>query len=264
MSNQRTCPRCRSAIPPSASACARCGAEEADGPRFSVVKAGEPFAAAAAGAAAPLVPTLPPDVLDIGEGDQVWYCRIGGQIIGPVTAPQIRSAFSKGQIDGQASVGIRGKQDWFPIRSLPQFSDLLTGIGPAPRPALASLPASAPRLPPRGEPDGPSPMGLPQASAPGPPGVPLEPISAGHELPSLPIKSPEREDKTEVVAPLPPPGPVPGAQVHEPGPSSGHSQSAAALLGEIRRLRRLVLILGVLAASLFIAMAALLGLVAAR
>lgn len=72
--------------------------------------------------------------------DRIWYCKIGGQTIGPVTAEDIRAAYAKGQINRDASVGIRGKKDWFSIRSLPEFADLVTGVGPRPgraRPAAA-------------------------------------------------------------------------------------------------------------------------------
>lgn len=232
--------------------------------RFNVVKTGQPFQAAAA-ATAPVSAGLPADVLSIGEDAAVWYCRIGGQTIGPVTAPQIRGAFAKGQIDGQASVGIQGKQDWFPIRSLPQFSDILTGIGPAPtaRPrtpraaAGAALPGpqtAHPRRPP---------LILPPPAQPDPPPrLPAPALPAAGGAPQ-PIASPEREDKTEIVPPLPPPGQVPGAQFVTPIPSRNLPPPMAVMQDEILRLKRLALILGIVAGVLFITTAALLGLLAA-
>ncbi len=254
MSQQNLCPRCNSVIPPLASGCVHCGPPAAVDMRFNVVKAGEPFHAAA-NAMAPVSVGLPADVLTIGEGDQVWYCRIGGQNVGPVTAAEIRGAFAKGQIDGQASVGIQGKQDWFPIRSLPQFSDLLTGIGPAPtsRPLPLQTPVAASL---------PLPKTAPQPPAPANRRPLVRPANAAPVAPT-PVASPNRDDKTEIVPPLPPPGPMPGAQYATPVPSRNLPPPMAVLQDEIRRLRRLALILGFVAGALFIATAALLGLLAA-
>ena len=78
-----------------------------------------------------------------------------------------------------------------------------------------------------------------------------------------PISSPEREDKTEIVPPLPPPGQVPGAQYVTPIPSRNLPPPIAVLQDEILRLKRMALILGIVAGVLFITTAALLGLLAA-
>jgi len=271
VSEENRCPRCNSVIPPQASGCAYCASQAvAAESRFNVVRRGQPFQAVAA-AAAPVPHGLPADVLSIGESAQVWYCRIGGQIIGPVTAPEIRGAFAKGQIDGQASVGIRGKKDWFPIRSLPQFSDILTGIGPAPtaRPLPAQAPAGAALPTPQTAHQRPAPLNLPPPARPEPdalttqkkPAVaPPAPSTAGA---SSAVHSPDRDDKTEIVPPLPPPGQVPGAQYSTPVPSRNLPPPLAVLQDDIKRLKRLALILGFVAGALFITTAALLGLLAA-
>lgn len=245
-----------------------CAGQGAEDIRFSVVKKGEPFQAAAMAAAAPVTPGLPADVLSIGESAQVWYCRIGGQTIGPVTAAEIRGAFGKGQIDGQAAVGIQGKRDWFPIRALPQFSDLLTGIGPAPtsRPLREPVPVAAHSAPLPGRQSAPPrrPMNLPPLAQPA---TSLAPGPLSTSTPAMgavaPITSPDRDDKTEVVPPLPPPGEIPGVQYVTPVPSRNLPPPPAVLLDEVRRLKRVAVILGVLAGVLFITTAALLGLLAA-
>lgn len=271
MSQQKRCSRCNSVIPHKASECAYCASQAvAPDSRFNVVRTGKPFRASAA-AAAPIRTGLPADVLSIGESSQVWYCRIGGQIIGPVTAAEIRGAFAKGQIDGQASVGIQGKKDWFPIRSLPQFSDILTGIGPAPtaRPLPAQAPAGAALPSPQTAHQRPVPLNLPPPARPDPvaPAAPKPPALAPPAPPTAgapaPIRSPDRDDKTEIVPPLPPPGQVPGAQYSTPVPSRNLPPPLTVLQDDIRRLKRLALILGIVAGVLFITTAALLGLLAA-
>lgn len=271
MSQQNRCPRCNSVIPPLASRCIHCAPQTtAEDMRFNVVKKGQSIPAASAGAE-PVSAGLPADVLSIGESAQVWYCRIGGQIIGPVTAPEIRGAFGKGQIDGQAKVGIQGKQDWFPIRALPQFSNILTGIGPAP----VSRPLPAPALAGTGLPgpnqarQRPAPVPLPPPARPEP-ATPMaqHPPGARPAVPPIggapiPVTSPDRDDKTELVPPLPPPGPVPGAQYATPVPSRNLPPPQAVLQDEIKRLKRLALIMGIVAGVLFITTAALFGLLAA-
>jgi GYF domain 2 len=252
VSQQNRCQRCNRVIPPLASGCVHCSPQTAAADmRFNVVKVGEPFAVAA-----PVSAGLPADVVTIGESAQVWYCRIGGQNVGPVTAADIRGAFAKGQINGQASVGIQGKQDWFPIRSLPQFSDILSGIRPAPtaRPLPAQPPAGI-GLPP--------PQAAPRRAPPATAGPPPRPGPAVDQNAPRPISSPDRDDKTEIVPPLPPPGPVPGAQYTTPIPSRNLPPPPAVLQDEIKRLQRLALILGIVAGALFITTAALLGLLAA-
>jgi hypothetical protein len=56
---------------------------------------------------------------------------------------------------------------------------------------------------------------------------------------------------------------VPGAQYSTPVPARSLPPPPAVLQDEIRRLRRLALILGIIAGVLFVTTAALLGLVAA-
>lgn len=257
-------------IPHRASGCAHCDPQAtAEDLRFKVVKRGEPFHRAAA-VSAPVSTGLPADVRSIGEGAQVWYCRIGGQIIGPVTAEQIRGAFGKGQIDGHASVGIQGKKDWFPIRALPQFSNILTGIGPAPtaRPRSAPVPGGAGLPGPQTAHQRAAPMNLPAPARPAAAmAAPMPPAPAPAALPPVlatrPVASADRDDKTEIVPPLPPPGLVPGAQYATPIPSRNLPPPLAVLQDEIKRYRRLAVILGIVSGVLFITTAALLGLLAA-
>ncbi|MFH2009585.1 MAG: DUF4339 domain-containing protein [bacterium] len=203
------------------------------------------------------------------EGERVWYCRIGGQIIGPVTSTDIRDAFSKGQIDGQATVGIQGKKDWFPIRSLPQFKDMITGIGRPPQARTLPVPvmggASLPG--PRADRRTPGPVNLPQSSSSPPPVPPSIPVSAPGPmfLPAgLPAPAPlgqQRNDETQVVPPLPPPTALPSAQSLNPGSPGANN---AALLDELGRVRRMALLFGILSGVLMIASAVLLGLLVSR
>jgi len=207
-----------------------------------------------AGAGAPATDgDLPASVRTLEESARVWYCKIGGQTVGPCLAADIRDAFSKGQIDGQASVGVQGYKAWYPIRSLPQFSHLVTGVRPAPsaRPGASVVPAPLPTLgaPRPAGPAGP-PLGGPSPSAPG--SLPAAP--GAHGL--VPSPGSQRDDETLVVPPLPPPALL-GIGDHTGEVADPRLRAYQA---EVRSLRRLVWFFGLLAAGLALTSAALLGL----
>ena len=276
MPAEKRCPRCGSIIPLLANACMRCHPQGHAGPpvedqRFSVMRSGQQLKPVAA------QPTrAPADVTSIHPGQRVWYCRIGGQTIGPVTSIDIRDAFSKGQIDGHASVGIQGKKDWFLIRALPQFSDLVTGIGPAPGPPGNPVrggglppPASPQRTPapvsipaPAGRPSRAShrPLAAAPARASAAPFAAQPQLGPGFLLPPRPTNA-ARDDETMVVPPLPiPTGTAPAA-----APAAGKATNELSFWQEeARRHRRLNVVLGILAGGLFVLSAALLGLLVSR
>ncbi len=240
----RTCPKCHRPIPVLATECMHCHAPlPAEEQRYHVVRAGAPAADG----------DLPASVRTLEETARVWYCKIGGQTVGPCLAADIRDAFSKGQIDGQASVGVQGYKAWYPIRSLPQFSHLVTGVRPVPtaRPGAAAAPAPLPTLgaPRPGAPTG-SPLGGPGPSAPRP--MPAAPGAQG----LVPSPNSQREDETLVVPPLPPPALL-GIGDHT---GEVADPRVRAYQAEVRSLKRLVWFFGLLAAGLALAAAVLLGL----
>ena len=240
MPAEKRCPTCQRVMPLLATECLYCRpprpaptAPAADAePRYSVIRSGNGAAGRANGAPAPAAPASKRPVLR--EDEAAWYCRIGGQIIGPVTAFEIRDAFTKGQIDGEASIGVRGHKDWFPIKELPQFADLVTRPTLA-APGYAEPPRPAPR-PAAAEPRDliapPAPVALPRTRTP-PPRPAAAPAPAPI-LPPRPVVPPGREDDTLVVTPLPPPGP---GQTPDGSPAPPSSGTLQAWQAEVKRLR---------------------------
>jgi hypothetical protein len=211
-------------MPALASSCPFCGLAPNE-QRYSVVRAGQQ-------APQPKPRPAPaPSPANASTQDAVWYCRIGGQIVGPVSAPAIREAIAKGQIDGRASVGIKGRKEWFPLRSLPQFADLATGVGrpPTARPGAQSEATRNPPLP----------FDAPPAPAAGPPGTaPL--------IPAAPPEPGAREDETLVVDPLP----LTPEMVGHLDTGGAEIPNVSAWQTEIRRYRRIAIAFGVLSAIL--------------
>jgi hypothetical protein len=250
-----------------AQACVQCGAPltepEPIEPRYHVQRAGAQPSPAGGAAPDPAPGAgLPRDIPSLDESAQVWYCKIGGQTVGPCLAADIRDAFAKGQINGEASVGVRGHKAWYPIRSLPQFAQMITGVGLAPSPRAASLRPGPAGAPPPGPAAGTAAAGQGAGVAPGP-GAPPAPTSAcqpapGAAPPGRPTTSAtgQREDETLVVPPLPPPSLMEvgnqTAQVHDP--------AVAAWRAEVAALRRKLWILGALTALLGLCSAVLLAL----
>lgn len=149
---------------------------------------------------------VPPEVRNLGEQSRVYYCKIGGQTVGPVTAADIRDAFSKGQIDGHASVGIQGRKEWFAIRALPQFSHLITGVGRAPSSRSTSGlsgpegPAGGPGIA-HGMSPGPAPRGASPRPMPPPSALPRPMPAPGAALrPMPPHGAPPRPSQVMPVA----------------------------------------------------------------
>jgi hypothetical protein len=211
-------------------------------PRYSVVRSGNGSAGRPAAAAPARRPVL-------RDEEVAWYCRIGGQIIGPVTAFEIRDAYTKGQIDGEASIGVRGHKDWYPIKELPQFADLVTRPS-APTPVVPPRPAPAPpAAEPRDLMAAPAPA-LPRTRTPMPRPARAPPPAAAAPAP---VADSGREDDTLVVAPLPPPGP---GQTPDGAPAPPTSATLLAWQNEVRRLRgqvRLLLVVsGVLLTLAFV------------
>jgi len=229
-------------------------------PRYHVQRAGGPASPAGGAAPGPAPGAgLPRDIPSLDESAQVWYCKIGGQTVGPCLAADIRDAFAKGQINGEASVGVRGHKAWYPIRSLPQFAQMITGVGLAPSPrAPSQLPGPAgPPPPAAGAPASggrPPPAPGPGAGAQASP-FPSAPVATSEGQPT-PSALGQREDATLVVPPLPPPSLMEvgnrTAQVHDP--------AVAAWRAEVAALRRKLWILGALTALLALCSAALLAL----
>lgn len=228
MNPERLCPRCKNPVPLLATECLFCKSPmgpnpPADEPRYQVLRAGNPPS-----------DIVPEEVRRLGEQSRVYYCKLGGQTVGPVTAADIREAFGKGQIDGQASVGIQGRKEWYPIRALPQFSQLITGVGPAP-----------PSRPPAGRP---TPLPRPGAES-------GDPRPTAAQLGLFPSGT-SRNDGTLVVAPLPSPA------LLQIGSSTGQvvDPQLALWQQEVRSWRRLAYVFGILSGALLLLSAALIGL----
>lgn len=262
MPQDRVCPYCHTPVAPLAEECPRCGAGlPGAGPRYHVVRANRPNAGPGAprpasqptAAPLPAATDLPPGVTTINEMARVWYCKIGGQTVGPVLAEDIRTAFSKGRINGQASVGVQGYQAWYPIRSLPQFAHMITGVGPVPAPRGPAQAQPAPRIaaPPLAASPAPA-----HASGPAPASPPAHAVPMELGRPSSPQT--DRDDETLVVAPLPPPGWL------AVGDSTGQvtDPRLQSLSTEVGRLRKLVVTLAVLSGLLFVLSGILVALMA--
>lgn len=277
MNPERLCPNCRNPVPLLSAECLYCHrplgpAQPAEEPRFQVVRAGQP-----------VVDSVPEEVRSLDEQSRVYYCKLGGQTVGPVTAADIREAFAKGQIDGQASVGIKGRKEWFPIRALPQFSHLITGVGPKPAPRAPAAPPSLPTPPASaarstGAPPSPASAARSAGAPPSPTGPRGDAAraladrptalprpggdgrrSAATPLPALSGPSSiSRNDETLVVSPLPSPA------LLAIGGSTGQltDPQLAAWQREVRSWRRLAIIFGVLSGALVLLCAALVGVLA--
>jgi hypothetical protein len=256
----KRCPLCNRVMPLLATECLYCRppvpaatpTDPGEEPRFSVIRRG--LASRSGSGEGDTDQTRLPLMR---ENEAAWYCRIGGQIIGPVTAFAIRDAFSKGQIDSEASIGVRGQKDWFPIRSLPQFADLVTQPAiPVPLPTSAAVGAAG------------STASRPVESLPPEPRVVVSPAAMpaphpprGGDGPAAPAGRPAttaaREDATLIVSPLPPPtfGSPPDA-------SNGTSAPNALQVwqSEVKRLRRRVALLAITSGGLLVLALTFLGL----
>ncbi len=261
MNPERVCPHCRNPVPLLATECLFCRKPlgvnpPAEEPRYQVIRSGQPP-----------VDAVPEEVRRLDEQSRVYYCKLGGQTVGPVTAADIRDAFGKGQIDGQASVGIQGRKEWYPIRALPQFSQLITGVGPVPqtRPPAMQTGAAAPPAPapwPAPGPAGPGPRtdagraSLPRPTPPPRPGI--EGPDWGNAVAPMGLvpSAAARNDETLVVAPLPSPA------LLQIGASTGQvvDPQLALWQKEVRSWRRLAYLFGILAGGLLLLCAALIGL----